>query len=665
MTTSSEKVLQLRRSRWRVLALALLLCAAPAAKSAEPDRDPPGRAARVVSVVGDAWLFDQDTREWVQLVRNQTVGEGDRVRTDERARVSLRVGSTTLWLDERADLELSQLDDEHMLLQLDRGDIALRLRSADVAAQTRVHTREGDARPEREGLYRVEQLDRGSKAYVWRGRLRFEWERAQDAPPVWLGDGEQAEFWWPGGPRAERSRLLSDAFGDWVVAESRLDGDLPSTTYVSPEMTGVEDLDRYGRWEPASDYGPLWVPTTVVVGWAPYRYGHWAWSRVWGWTWVDDSPWGFAPFHYGRWVQWRGRWCWAPGPYAHRPVYAPALVGWVGGPPAVSVNITIGHRPPPPRAGWYPLAPREVFVPVYRHTPGYVARLNDPRDLRDPVTVQRPHRYRDVPAAVSTLPAAGWQAPVVRSVRPGRDDGWSRPGSGLPVRGEVQPGQPSGQAVPGRGSGPDGQVTRGWGRPPEPAGAAEGPRRGPPPGPSGLPQPQPQGQPTLPPPVHQPPAMGQPQPQLQPSPAPSVERPAPGGHRPDRNDDGRVEDRRGDGRNEGRGEGRWDRRDERTDERRANGRRPGSEGGPGPQGPQIAPQPTPQFTSPQPQPQPQAQISPRPAPEVQRPRPVEPPPGMRPPEAARPTPPNAQPRGEDRGPVRGRPENAPGRQRSD
>jgi hypothetical protein len=22
----------------------------------------------------------------------------------------------------------------------------------------------------------------------------------------------------------------------------------------------------------------------------------------WGWTWVDNAPWGFAPFHYGRWV---------------------------------------------------------------------------------------------------------------------------------------------------------------------------------------------------------------------------------------------------------------------------------------------------------------------------------------------------------------------------
>ncbi len=634
MNTPSDKKLLLTRGRWRLLALALLLCAGPAAKSAsaEPDRDPPGRAARVVSVVGDAWLFDQDTREWVQLARNQTVGEGDRLRTDERARVSLRVGSTTLWLDERADLELSQLDDEHLQLQLDRGDVALRLRSAEVAAQTRVHTREGDARPEREGLYRVEQLDRGSKAYVWHGRLRFEWERSQEAQPVWLSDGEQVEFWWPGGPRAERSRLYSDAFGDWVQAESRLDGDGPSVSYVSPEMTGAEDLDRYGRWESASDYGPLWVPSTVVVGWAPYRYGRWTWSRVWGWTWVDDAPWGFAPFHYGRWVQWRGRWCWAPGPYVRRPVYAPALVGWVGGPPAVSVNITIGQRPPPPRMGWYPLAPREVFVPVYRHSPGYIARLNDPRDLRDPVTVQRPHRYRDV---VSTLPVGGPPAPVVRPPRPGRDEGWGRPAPGLPVRGEIappaQPGQPA--AMPPRpGRGADGEPPRGNGRPGDWGGrqdGPDGPRRGPPV------QAQPQPQPVQTPPSHQPqvPAAVAVPPVAMPQQPAEQLRPAPGWRRPDRSDEGRDERRD------------WrDRRDDRRDLPRPEMAQPAPAAQP--------PQPQPQF-----QPQPQ-----RPQFELPRPRPAEQP-QARPPEAVRPAPAVQPPRAE--GPPRGRPEAGPGRPQRD
>ena len=222
----------LTRRTWRAFALTLLVAIAPGANAQDADRDPPSRAARVVDVVGDAWLFDQDTREWTRLTRNQTVGEGDRLRTDDRARISLRAGSTTIWVDERSDLELSQLDDGQTVLQLDRGDVALRLRSPENAAETRLRTREGTAQPEREGLYRVEQLDRGSKIYVWQGRMRFEWARG--ASPVHLGTGEQVELWWPDSPRAERSPLYSDGFGDWVLAESREEGDRPVARYVSP-----------------------------------------------------------------------------------------------------------------------------------------------------------------------------------------------------------------------------------------------------------------------------------------------------------------------------------------------------------------------------------------------------------------------------------------------
>lgn len=464
MTTSHDSKLVLTRRHWRVLALALLVAIAPAAKAQDADRDPPTRAARVVSVVGDAWLFDHENREWTRLTRNQTVGEGDRVRTDDRARLSLRVGSTTIWVDERSDVAMSQLDEGQTLLDIDRGEVAVRLRSVENAMETRLRTREGTAQPEREGLYRLEQIDRGSKAYVWQGRLRFDWARGAD--PVWVGTGEQIEFWWPDGPRAERGPLYSDAFGDWVLAESRDEGDRPVARYVSPEMTGAEDLDRYGRWEASPDYGTVWIPTAMVVAdWAPYRYGHWAWSSHWGWTWVDDAPWGFAPFHYGRWVNWGGRWCWAPGPYVHRPVYAPALVGWVGGPTvSVGISIGVGGRPVPPSYGWYPLAPREVYMPAYHHSPRYVNRINDPRDLRDPVTVQRPNRYRDVPMAVSVLPAPGAaiQPMPVRGPDRRAEPGWVRPLQVAPGRGDlaaVLPAAPTRPAEPER---------RAWPRGPEP-----------------------------------------------------------------------------------------------------------------------------------------------------------------------------------------------------
>ena len=137
-------------------------------------------------------------------------------------------------------------------------------------------------------------------------------------------------------------------------------------------MTGAEDLDRYGQWEQTPEYGAaLDAARRSRVGWAPYSTGHWAWVRPWGWTWVDDAPWGFAPFHYGRWVYHRNRWCWAPGTYVARPVYAPALVAWIGG-PRVSVSISVGGGGPP--VGWFPLAPREVYVPAYRAQPALCAQ---------------------------------------------------------------------------------------------------------------------------------------------------------------------------------------------------------------------------------------------------------------------------------------------------
>ncbi|MBZ5601501.1 MAG: hypothetical protein LAO79_04265, partial [Acidobacteriia bacterium] len=95
----------------------------------------------------------------------------------------------------------------------------------------------------------------------------------------------------------------------------------------------------------------------------------------WGWTWIDDAPWGYAPFHYGRWVFVGGGWGWVPGPVVVgvRPVYAPALVAWVGGPRfGVSVGIGGGIG----AVGWFPLGPREVFVPSYRYSGAYIERVN-------------------------------------------------------------------------------------------------------------------------------------------------------------------------------------------------------------------------------------------------------------------------------------------------
>jgi hypothetical protein len=184
---------------------------------------------------------------------------------------------------------------------------------------------------------------------------------------------------------------LSDAdvrpatdFDSWASDRDRREDNLQSARYVSPELTGSEDLDTYGDWRDDPEYGHVWVPRGVAVGWAPYRFGHWVWVAPWGWTWVEDEAWGFAPFHYGRWVFAAGYWGWVPGPVAPRPVYAPALVAWVGGGPGFSFSASFGVGG---GVAWFPLGPREVFVPGYRVSDAYVTRVNVTNTIVERTTV--------------------------------------------------------------------------------------------------------------------------------------------------------------------------------------------------------------------------------------------------------------------------------------
>ncbi len=77
-----------------------------------------------------------------------------------------------------------------------------------------------------------------------------------------------------------------------------------------------------------------------------------------------------------------------PGPVAVRPVYAPALVAFVGG-----VGISIGGGP---GVGWFPLAPGEVYVPYYRGSRGYVERVNVTNTVVNVTRVTNIYNQRNV-----------------------------------------------------------------------------------------------------------------------------------------------------------------------------------------------------------------------------------------------------------------------------
>jgi FecR protein len=436
----------LRRVRaW--LGMATLAFFTLAAGSAHAQEDPPGRVGRLAELQGSVSWFDHEEGQWSEAERNRPLTGGDRLSTGPQARAELRVGSTVLRLAAASELEVVRLDDSHMVFQLHTGSLAVRVRSREVADELEVVTTEVRLRPLRSGHYRIDRIDDTTQVGAWRGSLRID-----DAEGFIVETGQRVELWREG--RQDRrlrfawGSLPNDNFAEWVARDEQRDERSASSRYVSPEMTGAEDLDRYGRWEQHPEYGPMWFPLEVRAGWAPYREGRWAWIRPWGWTWVDEAPWGFAPFHYGRWVSWRGRWAWAPGGYVARPVYSPALVAWVGG-PGLSVSINIGG----PSIGWVPLAPRDRFVPHYRHSPGYIERVNPrlPGRSYPPQVPTGPVMYgnQGVPNAVTVVPRDVLvnRQPVGRSI--------IEPGSRGPDRGrEPLVGVVPPEREPGRMPGP-------------------------------------------------------------------------------------------------------------------------------------------------------------------------------------------------------------------
>lgn len=370
---------------------------------AQPDVDPPGRVGRLADLAGAVWWFDLEQGAWSEARRNRPLTTGDRLSTGRDARAELRIGSTTVKLTEGTEVELLRLDDERVRIQLHRGSIALRLRSREVALETEFGTDEAWLQPQRGGLYRLDREDDTTFALAWRGEMRVEGEVAFD-----VDSGRRVQLWREGANRLLRHRWSppqDDVFAARVLREDRDDERSVSAAYVSTEMTGWEELDRHGRWDQHPEYGPVWTPVAVQADWVPYRQGRWEWVRPWGWTWVDDAAWGFAPFHYGRWVSWRNRWCWVPGSYVPRPVFAPALVAWLDG-PAVGIGLRVGG----PTLSWVPLAPWEPYRPHYRSSPSYHDRVNTPdhRRWRPPQRYVAPgvaYGNQGVPQAVTVVPS--------------------------------------------------------------------------------------------------------------------------------------------------------------------------------------------------------------------------------------------------------------------
>lgn len=394
-----------RSAHW----LQLLACvmAALVVGAAYAEDDLPGRVGRVADVAGELFLAPQDKPDqWSPIGLNYPVASGDNVWAGRDSRAEIDFGAGQLRLSGDTNLHVSRLDDRQFAVFVAQGHVNVRVRVLDPGEAARVDTPNAQVVLTRPGSYRVDvSEDREHTLLVVReGEANVLTSGAvQQVLPGQTAsvDGADAAY------AVVRNGIGNDPFDAWAANRDRYYDGSRANNYVSPQMVGAADLDQYGTWTQAPEYGAVWYPNNVAPEWAPYRDGYWADVGAWGPTWVDAAPWGYAPFHYGRWAYIGNRWGWCPGRYVARPLWAPALVGWAGG-AGWGLSASLGA----PVYGWVPLAWGEPFRPWWgRCSQGCWDRYNRPYAVN--VAVVRPNsppptRYANwnAPGGVSAMSGA-------------------------------------------------------------------------------------------------------------------------------------------------------------------------------------------------------------------------------------------------------------------
>ena len=364
--------------------------------------------SRALSFVqGAVSLQPADAQDWIDATLNRPLTTGDRVWADSGARAELQVGTATIRIDENSGLSFTDLDADVLQVQLTDGAMTLHVYSLDANETVEIDTPNATVMIRQPGEYAIDTEEDGDRTIV-KTRAGEAEVTGADQHGYIVRTNEQGIF----SGNDELSSVMTQvarrsAFETWAYERENIQSQSVASRYVAPGVVGYQDLDRNGTWAYEPEYGNVWQPTTYVINdWAPYRYGRWVWVTPWGWTWIDDAPWGFAPFHYGRWAYLRHRWCWVPGPVHGRPTYAPALVAWVG-PPSFGVDFRN------PNVGWFPLGPREIYLPGSRTSWRYFNSVNstnaafaDTTELSNAYNGRdghRDYRNRTAPHAVTVV----------------------------------------------------------------------------------------------------------------------------------------------------------------------------------------------------------------------------------------------------------------------
>jgi hypothetical protein len=377
-------------------AVALLAGLFAVAGTAQAQSDPPSRVGRLAFTEGSVSFHDQDEAGWSKAVVNTPLTSGDAIWTEPNAESEVSLAGTRIRLDGGTELEMLAIDDSQTRLQLAQGRLDIKTFTLDGKTPYQIVTPRGTISLQQQGDYYIQagSTEDATRLGVRSGAAQIQ---SLNGQTLAVRAGEVGEI--DGDVGTPQLRTVNSAPPPlqpyWAARDRQVSYDAP-TQYLSSDVTGYEDLNTYGSWSNDKQYGNVWTPRSVPADWQPYRTGHWSNVQPWGWTWIDDQPWGYAPYHYGRWANSSNRWVWIPPQRSVQPVYAPALVAFIGG---VELALSLGNQGTAP-VGWFPLGPRETYVPSYTADRDYYNRINRSAEIQQNTLDDRWQRaQRREPAA--------------------------------------------------------------------------------------------------------------------------------------------------------------------------------------------------------------------------------------------------------------------------
>src|SRR6202158_753866 len=215
--------------------------------------DPPTRVARLNYVEGEVSFQPGGETDWGWATLNRPMTSGDSLWTGDRSKAEMHIGPTAIRVGGQTSVSFLNLDDRTVQIQLSSGTIDVRVRNLYRDDVFEVDTPNLAFTLLRRGDYRITVGPDGSFTTI---TLRDGQGQINGGGQAFLVDGgSQVQVSGTDYISYDIYDLPSrDNFDQWSYSRELREGHSQSARYVSPELTGSEDLDRNGIWRKECTY---------------------------------------------------------------------------------------------------------------------------------------------------------------------------------------------------------------------------------------------------------------------------------------------------------------------------------------------------------------------------------------------------------------------------